>query len=77
MSCSGWLSTEERCIVQWEKEVLEEAIEEMRHEVGCLEPVVEVALLRVQSRGLLRRWQEAAVVCLAAWYRWTQQKRGE
>ena len=77
MSCSGWLSTEERCIVQWEKEVLEEAIEEMRHEVGCLEPVVEVALLTVQSRGLLRRWQEAAVVCLAAWYRWTQQMRGE
>ena len=32
----------------------------MRYEIGCMEPVVEVAQLTVQSRGLLRRWQEVA-----------------
>ena len=76
LSRSGWLSTEERCVVEWEKGVLKEAIEEMRYEIGCMEPVVEAAQLTIQSRGLLRRWQEVVVVCLSAWYRWTQQRRG-
>ena len=72
----GWRfdAVEER-YEEWEREILREQAEELRHELGWVEPGVEAAVLRVQSLGILRRWQDVASVCLEAWGRWVQQER--